>query len=63
MAARLQIFADPMTVVAPEAMKQDLIDEFQLADLGSQDIRGLGEMRLLRVTAAPDRQLGRLGPG
>lgn len=48
-AARLQIMADPMTIVAPDEMKFALIDEFQIGDFGNHDIKGLGEMRLITV--------------
>ncbi len=50
MAARLQVFANPMCIVAPDSMKEGLVEEFQLADLGMQEIRGIGEMRLMRVS-------------
>ena len=50
MAARLQVFAKPMKIVAPEEMKFDLIDAFQISDLGSHDIKGLGQMPLISVT-------------
>ncbi|TYC66370.1 adenylate/guanylate cyclase domain-containing protein [Stappia sp. BW2] len=49
LAARLQEFANPMCVVAPDAMKEFLVDEFHLEDLGKRDIRSFGEMRLMRV--------------
>ncbi|MBK0398919.1 adenylate/guanylate cyclase domain-containing protein [Limibaculum sp. M0105] len=49
MAARLQAFASPMSIVAPDEMKTALIDDFSLTDLGMHEIRGLGEMRLMRV--------------
>lgn len=49
MASRLQIFANPMKIVAPEEMKYALIDEFQIGDLGAQDIKGMGEMNLISV--------------
>ncbi|MGX1499511.1 adenylate cyclase [Labrenzia sp. MBR-25] len=49
LAARLQEFANPMCVVAPDAMKEFLVDEFQLEDLGKREIRSFGEMRLMRV--------------
>ncbi|WP_109464794.1 adenylate/guanylate cyclase domain-containing protein [Albibacillus kandeliae] len=49
MASRLQVFANPMKIVAPEEMKFDLIDEFQIADLGPHDIKGLGQMNLINV--------------
>ncbi|WP_428648025.1 adenylate/guanylate cyclase domain-containing protein [Roseibium sp.] len=50
LAARLQEFANPMCVVAPDSMKEFLVEEFQLADLGKQDIRSFGEMRLMKVS-------------
>lgn len=53
MAARLQVFAEPMTVVAPEQMTAELIDEFQISGLGPQDIKGLGEMDLIDVASRP----------
>ena len=49
LAARLQEFANPMCVVAPDAMKEFLVDEFHLEDLGKREIRSFGEMRLMRV--------------
>ncbi|MCL6281961.1 adenylate/guanylate cyclase domain-containing protein [Ruegeria sp. 2012CJ41-6] len=51
MASRLQIFAHPMKIVAPESMKYDLIDEFQVSDIGAYDIKGMGEMELINVSA------------
>jgi class 3 adenylate cyclase len=51
MAARLQVFAKPMSIVAPDSMKESLVEEFQLSDLGPQEVRGLGSMRLMRVKA------------
>jgi class 3 adenylate cyclase len=50
MAARLQVFANPMRIVAPDSMTDSLVEEFQLSDLGPQEIRGLGQMRLMRVS-------------
>ncbi|PSL17374.1 adenylate/guanylate cyclase domain-containing protein [Shimia abyssi] len=50
MAARLQVAAKPMQIVAPESMKFDLIDAFQISDLGAHDIKGLGEMPLISVS-------------
>ena len=35
MAARLQVFAHPMKIVAPTSMKADLIDQFRIDELGS----------------------------
>lgn len=53
-AARLQAFAEPMSIVAPEEMKQDLLDDFQLSDLGCHDIRGIGRLSLIGVGAGLD---------
>ncbi|MES0825437.1 adenylate/guanylate cyclase domain-containing protein [Ruegeria sp. SCP11] len=50
-ASRLQVFANPMKIVAPEEMKFALIDEFQVSDLGPVDIKGMGEMELINVTS------------
>ncbi|MBO9412679.1 MULTISPECIES: adenylate/guanylate cyclase domain-containing protein [unclassified Ruegeria] len=50
-ASRLQVFANPMNIVAPEEMKYALIDEFQVSDLGRVDIKGMGEMDLINVTS------------
>ncbi|NOD33652.1 MULTISPECIES: adenylate/guanylate cyclase domain-containing protein [unclassified Ruegeria] len=50
-ASRLQVFANPMNIVAPEEMKYALIDEFQVSDLGCVDIKGIGEMDLINVTS------------
>ena len=59
MAARLQVFAKPMKIVAPAGMKFDLIDEFQITDIGPHDIKGLGEVELVnvssKITSARDR--------
>jgi class 3 adenylate cyclase len=49
MAARLQVFAHPMKIVAPLEMKADLVDGFQVDEIGAYDIKGLGEMQLLNV--------------
>ncbi|WP_421980244.1 adenylate/guanylate cyclase domain-containing protein [Roseibium sp.] len=50
LAARLQAFANPMCVVAPDSMKEYLVEEFHLDDLGKQEVRSFGEMRLMRVS-------------
>ncbi|UUV07415.1 adenylate/guanylate cyclase domain-containing protein [Ruegeria sp. YS9] len=50
-ASRLQVFANPMNIVAPEEMKYALIDEFQVSELGCVDIKGMGEMDLINVTS------------
>ena len=49
MAARLQVFAHPMKIVAPVSMKFDLIDGFQVDEIGAYKIKGLGEMELINV--------------
>ena len=49
MAARLQVFAHPMKIVAPVSMKFDLVDGFQLDDIGTYDIKGLGDVELMNV--------------
>ncbi|SDD56248.1 adenylate/guanylate cyclase domain-containing protein [Ruegeria marina] len=51
MAARLQILAKPMTVVAPESMTYELVDEFQIDELGNFDVKGLGEMDLIEINS------------
>ncbi|WP_282151075.1 adenylate/guanylate cyclase domain-containing protein [Ruegeria atlantica] len=50
-ASRLQVFAKPMNIVAPEEMKYALIDEFQVSDIGPVDIKGMGQMDLINVTS------------
>jgi len=61
LAARLQAFAKPMAVVAPDTMKEYLVEEFHLDDLGKQEIHSFGEMRLMRVSPGIElaRQAGR----
>ena len=49
MAARLQVFAHPMKIVAPVAMKYDLVDGFQVDEIGAYQIKGLGEVELINV--------------
>lgn len=49
MAARLQVFAHPMRIVAPVEMKYDLIDGFQIDEIGSYAIKGLGDVELINV--------------
>lgn len=60
-ASRLQVMAEPMTIVGPDEMKDALIDEFQIGDLGRHDVKGLGEMRLVSVGASA-QQTGRVAP-
>ncbi len=49
MAARLQVFAHPMKIVAPVEMKFDLIDSFQIDEIGSYKIKGIGDIELINV--------------
>ena len=49
MAARLQVFAQPMKIVAPVDMKFDLVDGFRVTEIGSYDIKGLGQVELVNV--------------
>lgn len=49
MAARLQVFAHPMKIVAPVEMKFDLIDGFQIDEIGRYAIKGLGDVELINV--------------
>lgn len=56
LASRLQEFARPMGIVAHDEMKGALIEEFSLTDLGQQEIRGIGEMRLIAVASTIDRE-------
>ncbi|MEM1076599.1 MAG: adenylate/guanylate cyclase domain-containing protein, partial [Pseudomonadota bacterium] len=49
MAARLQVFAHPMRIVAPIEMRFDLVDGFQVDEIGTYEIRGIGPMELINV--------------
>lgn len=49
MASRLQVFARPMKIVAPVDMKFDLIDSFHIQEIGSYDIKGIGNIELVNV--------------
>ncbi|WP_170784626.1 adenylate/guanylate cyclase domain-containing protein [Ruegeria lacuscaerulensis] len=51
LASRLQVFANPMHIVAPDEMKYALIDAFQVSDIGRVDVKGMGEMDLINVTS------------
>ncbi len=50
LASRLQEQSEPMQITCAGDMRADLIGEFSLDDAGTADIRGFGEMELLRVT-------------
>jgi len=56
LASRLQVFARPMAIVAPDSMKGALIEEFSLDDLGVHDVRGVGEMRLMNLSSVIKRE-------
>ncbi len=55
LAARLQVFAHPMKIVAPVEMTYDLIDNFQVDEIGSYDIKGLGVKELINVSSTLTR--------
>jgi len=61
LASRLQVFAGPMQIVAHDAMKVDLVEDFTLTDLGQHDVRGMGEMRLIGVSSEIKRTTARRG--
>lgn len=61
LAARMQEAAEPMTIVADEYMRTFLAEDFSLSDLGTREIRGLGEMRLIGVSTALGRERGLAG--
>jgi len=56
MAARLQAEAEPMTIKILDSMKGMLVEEFELDDMGKRDLRGFGEIRLLRL-GGPARKM------
>ena len=45
------MLAEPMMIVAPHGMTGELVDEFQIEDFGTHDVKGLGEMELITVTS------------
>ncbi|MDK3020354.1 adenylate/guanylate cyclase domain-containing protein [Pseudodonghicola flavimaris] len=49
LASRLQVFAKPMHIVAPETMKAALSEEFHVSDIGPTEIKGLGAVDLVSV--------------
>ncbi len=63
LASRLQVFAKPMKIAAPLDMKDALLDEFELSDIGSTDVKGIGEVQLITVDRelAGRRAIGRFG--
>ena len=56
LASRLQLFAGPMSIVAHDEMKNSLVEEFTLTDLGHHEVRGMGEMRLLGLSSEIERE-------
>jgi class 3 adenylate cyclase len=60
LASRLQVFAHPMKIVAPAEMREALLDEFTVSDIGPTDIKGLGTVELINVgDALPTPQMAR----
>lgn len=59
LASRLQEFAEPMSIVAHGAMRDGLIEHFDVADLGTREVRGVGETGVLGLSSAlgPERPL------
>lgn len=57
MASRLQNIADPMAIVCPSDMKTELVDAFQVTDIGRFDIKGMGKMDLCNVSTALTKTL------
>jgi adenylate cyclase len=53
LASRLQLFAEPMSIVTHDKIKGALVEQFALSDLGRHEVRGMGEMRLLKLSSAP----------
>lgn len=49
LASRLQVFARPMKIVAPADMREALLDEFTVTDIGPAEIKGLGTVELINV--------------
>jgi class 3 adenylate cyclase len=59
LASRLQLFAGPMSIVAHDEMKNSLVEEFSLTDLGHHEVRGLGQMRLISLASTIERERDR----
>lgn len=49
LASRLQAQAEPMQIIADQAMQAHLADDFRLGDLGEREVRGFGARRLVAV--------------
>ena len=56
LASRLQGFAEPMSIVAHDEMKEALVEMFSLTDLGRREVRGIGEMRLIGISTTIERE-------
>lgn len=56
LASRLQLFAEPNSIVTHSEMKGGLIENFKMDDLGRHEVRGVGEMHLLKVSSALRRE-------
>ncbi len=56
LASRLQEFAEPMSIVAHAEMRDMLIEEFKLTDLGHREVRGIGEMGLIGISSTIERE-------
>jgi class 3 adenylate cyclase len=52
LASRLQVFAEPMSIVTHDEMRRALVEQFSLTDLGHHEVRGIGEMHLLGLSSA-----------
>ncbi len=56
LSSRLQALSDPMEITCHADMMGELIDEFDLADIGTREVRGFGEQRLMKVSDKPARR-------
>ena len=52
LASRLQTLAEPMQILADEAMRESLAADFRLAELGAREVRGFGLRSLVSVQEA-----------
>ncbi|MEM7668102.1 MAG: adenylate/guanylate cyclase domain-containing protein [Pseudomonadota bacterium] len=52
LSGRLRDRSEPMTIVCDQSLKAELQVQFQLSDLGEQDVRGFGLVGLCRVEKA-----------
>ncbi len=55
LAARLQVQADPMTIVATQEMEEAMADDFQTIALGRETLKGLGDVDLIQVVKPLDK--------